>query len=85
MRPAENAGKYDNPEFDNLVRQARSQRDNAERRRLLQRAEQVAVGQDVALVPVFLVPTQVVFDASKWTGVDLDFFGHLTYQTISLK
>lgn len=82
---AENAGKYDNPEFDGLVRQARTQRDNAERRRLLQQAERVAIGQDVALVPVFFVPTQLVFDASKWTGVDLDFFGHLTYQTISLK
>ena len=82
---AENAGKYDNPQFDDLIRQARAQRDNAERRRLLQRAEQIAIGQDVALVPAFYIPFQLVFDASKWMGVDLDFFGHLTFQTISLK
>ncbi|MGI8809799.1 MAG: peptide ABC transporter substrate-binding protein [Acidimicrobiales bacterium] len=82
---AENAGKYDNPQFDDLIGQARAQRDNGERRRLLQRAEQIAIGQDVALIPAFWVPTQHVFDASKWTGVTLDFFGHLSFQTISLK
>jgi len=82
---AENAGKYANTEFNDLVRQARAQRDDGERRTLLKRAEQIAIGQDLALVPTFYVPNQVVFDADKWTGVDLDFFGHLTFQTISLK
>ena len=81
----QNVGKYDDAEFDDLISQARAQRDNAERRRLLQRAEQIAIGEDLALAPTFYVPTQLVFDATKWAGVSLDFFGHLTFQTMSLK
>ncbi len=80
----ENVGKYDDAEFNDLIAQSRAQRDNAERRRLLQRAEQIAIGRDVALAPTFYVPALLVFDASKWTGVGLDFFGHLTFQTMSL-
>ncbi|HVF14213.1 MAG TPA: ABC transporter substrate-binding protein [Acidimicrobiales bacterium] len=82
---AENAGKYDDAEFNDLIGQARAQRDNAERRRLLQRAEQIAIGRDVALAPTFYVPTLLVFDATKWSGVGLDFFGDVSFQTMSLE
>jgi oligopeptide transport system substrate-binding protein len=82
---AENSGGYDNAEFNNLIQQARTQRGDAERKRLYQSAERLAIGQDVALIPGWYIKSLVVFDAQKWTPITLDFFAHVNYDTLSLK
>lgn len=83
---SENFSGYDSAEFNSLIQQARSQKSDAERRRLYQAAERLAIGRDVALMPSRLVPSIMVYDAKKWTGVELDFFGHgLWYSKISLR
>ena len=43
-----NYGRWNNPEFDKLVDQARTSRDDAERRSLYAQAEQIEVVDDAA-------------------------------------
>ena len=82
---AENVTGYDNPEFNSLIARARSQKDDTERRRIYQEAERLAVGRDLAIIPAFYQPILYVFDADKWTGVQIDFFGALYFERISLR
>ncbi len=81
----DNDGRYANPQFDALVEQGRTQRDDAERARLYREAEKIAIGQDLALVPTFYRTQYRVFDSKKWAGVGLDFFENPTLPTIGLK
>jgi oligopeptide transport system substrate-binding protein len=81
----DNDGKYNNPEFDKLVEQGRTQKDDAERAKLYRQAEKIAIGQDLALIPTFYRTQYRVFDSKKWSGVGLDFFENPTYATIGLK
>ncbi|MDQ4098012.1 MAG: ABC transporter substrate-binding protein [Actinomycetota bacterium] len=84
---AENFSRYDNAEFNGLIQQARRQKNDAERKRLYQAAERIAIGRDLAVIPTFWAYSLTVYDASKWTGVDFDFIGHgaVTFSKISLK
>lgn len=83
---AENVTGYDDAEFNSLLQQARAQKNDAERKRLYQAAERVAIGRDLAVIPGQYQPSITVFNAQKWAGVDFDFFGHgLTYSSIYLK
>lgn len=82
---AQNRLGYESPEVDALIQQARSQRNEVERKRLYQTAERLAIGRDVALIPGWHVKSVFVFDAKKWTNVTTDFFGHVSYETMSLK
>lgn len=81
----DNDGKYRNPQFDALVQRARGQQDDAERRRLVNQAERIAVGQDMALTPTWYRTQYRVFDSRKWAGVELDFHENPTFETIGLK
>jgi oligopeptide transport system substrate-binding protein len=82
---ADNAAHYQNAAFDALIGQERGEHDASARRKLVQAAEQMAIGRDMALIPTFNVPRIVAFDATKWNGVALDFFGAPTYTTMSLR
>lgn len=81
----DNDGKYANPEFDALVAKARGQKNEADRKRSIQQAEQIAIGRDVALIPTFYRTQYRVFDSRKFTGVELDFYENPTIANISLK
>ncbi len=81
----DNDGRYSNPEFDSLLTRARGEKDDAERRRLLQEAERLAINRDLAVVPTFYRTQHRVFDSTKWTGVGLDFYENPTIANISLK
>ncbi|MEA2716903.1 MAG: oligopeptide transport system substrate-binding protein [Actinomycetota bacterium] len=81
----DNDSKYSNPQVDALIEQGRSQKDDAERVKLYRQAEQIAIGQDVAVLPTFYRTQYRVFDSKKWAGVSLDFFEDPTLAKISLK
>lgn len=79
-------GGYHSPEFESLIKQARAQKNEVERRRLYQAAERQAVAKDQAVIPGNVQASFLAFNAQKWGGVDWDFFGHgLTYSSIHLK
>lgn len=82
----QNYSRYDNGEFEALLGQARGQKDVAERRRLFQAAERLAIGRDVGVIPTFNQPYVYVFDAAEWAGVAFEFFGMgFKYELIHLR
>jgi len=82
---ADNTGKYSNPAFDALVVKARATKDAGERLDLIKQAEQLAIGTDLGLIPLFNRTQYRVFDSKKWTGVGLDYTESATFATISRK
>jgi ABC-type oligopeptide transport system substrate-binding subunit len=81
----DNDGKYSNPEVDRLLTQSKSQKSDAERERIIEEIERIAIGRDLALTPTFYRTAYRVFDSNKWTGLGLDFFERPTLGTVSLK
>lgn len=77
-----NASRYSNPDFDQLLDDARATTDQAERVRLLRAAEQLAIGDDLALVPYRYDTIPAVLDAERWAGLTLNFFGNPTIETM---
>ena len=63
-----NDGRYSDAEYDNLVRQAASMPDGAERMRLLRQAEDIAITRDQALIPIYHYVSQNMIDLTKWDG-----------------
>jgi ABC-type oligopeptide transport system substrate-binding subunit len=82
---ADNDSRYNNPRVDALILQLRAAKTDADRLKAAQEAETIAIGQDQAVIPTFYRTQYRVFDSSKWTGVQLDFFENPTLAAISLK
>jgi oligopeptide transport system substrate-binding protein len=81
----DNDGKYANTEVDNLLKQAKTQRNDAERERTIKEIERIAIGRDLALAPTFYRTAYRVYDSTKWSGLGLDFFERPTLSAVSLK
>ncbi|HZQ77280.1 MAG TPA: ABC transporter substrate-binding protein [Acidimicrobiia bacterium] len=85
LPPGDNRGRYVNKQFDDLLAQARQAPDETQRASLIKQAEKIAIGDDLALIPMWYRDQYRAFDSTKWTGVDLDFFENATLSTIGLK
>jgi len=85
LPPGDNRGRYVNKQFDDLLAQARKASDDSQRASLIKQAEKIAIGDDMALIPMWYRDQYRAFDSAKWTGVDIDFFENPTLATISLK
>ncbi|HEV7863232.1 MAG TPA: ABC transporter substrate-binding protein [Acidimicrobiia bacterium] len=83
--PGDNRGRYNNAKFDDLLVQARKTPDEAERAKLIKQAEKIAIGDDLALIPMWYRDQYRVFDAAKWQNVSMDFNENPTLSVISLK
>jgi oligopeptide transport system substrate-binding protein len=81
----DNRGRYDNPAFDAELAKERATKDPAVRVEHIRAAEKIAIGQDLALIPLWNRTQYRAFDATKWTGVGLDFFEDPTLVTAAQK
>jgi oligopeptide transport system substrate-binding protein len=80
----DNRGRYSNPAFDKLVEDARAEKDEAQRTRMLQQAEKMAL-DDMAIIPMWNRTQYRLFDSKEFTGGAMDFNEDPTLETISLK
>ena len=64
----ENAGRYNNPVFDSLIRTAARSTDNAERLALLHQAEYIAVAEDTAILPLYFEKSYQLINTDMWQG-----------------
>ena len=85
LPPGDNRGRYVNKAFDDLLVQARKAPDDGQRASLIKQAEKTAIGDDMALIPMWYRDQYRAFDSAKWKNVDIDFFENPTLATISLK
>jgi ABC-type oligopeptide transport system substrate-binding subunit len=82
---ASNEGGYGSGAFEEVLAQGQGASDEDERVRLFRQAEQIAIGQDAALIPLWYRTAYRVYDAKRWEGVGIDFFENPTLTTIRPK
>ncbi len=82
--PGNNSGRYSNPQLDKLLDEGQAETDATKRAADYRAAEKLAIGQDLALIPLWY-RTQYRIFSSKFVGVNLDFFENPTLATIGLK
>ncbi|WP_226353453.1 ABC transporter substrate-binding protein [Pseudonocardia sp. ICBG601] len=81
----DNRGRYSNPEFDKLLAQAAQTQDEAARNDLYKRAEKIAIGDDLALIPLWFRQQSRLVNTEKFGNVNMDFSEDPTFDTITLK
>jgi oligopeptide transport system substrate-binding protein len=80
-----NYSRYSNPEFDTIVAKASATKDDAERSTLWKQAEKIAIGRDLAVMPLFARQQFRLVDNTKWGNVNMDFSEDPTFDKIFLK
>ena len=83
LAPGDNRGRYQNPEFDSLLDKALEADDESEKVALTKQAERIAIGDDLALIPLWYRTQHRVFSAA-FTNVSMDFFENPALARISL-
>ncbi|MEU9128982.1 ABC transporter substrate-binding protein [Kitasatospora sp. NPDC048540] len=81
----DNRGRYSNPAFDALLQKATASKDQAERTKLYQQAEKLAIGDDLALIPLWNRTQQRVANTEKWVNLSYDFNENPTLSKVSQK
>jgi oligopeptide transport system substrate-binding protein len=81
----DNRGRYSNPEFDRLMDQASATKDEAQRDDLYKQAEKIAIGDDLALIPMFERQQYRLINTEKFANLGMDFYENPTLETITLK
>ena len=66
--PGDNRGRYSNPQFDSLLAQGQAEPDAAKRADLYKQAEKIAIGQDLALIPLWYRTQYRAFDSRSSSG-----------------
>jgi oligopeptide transport system substrate-binding protein len=62
----DNYSRWSNSKFDDLIEQAAATKDEAERNDLYKQAEKIAIGDELANIPMFVRQQFRAFDSSKW-------------------
>ena len=81
----DNRGRYSNPQFDSLLAQASSTQDDAKRNDLYKQAEKIAIGDDLALIPLWARQQSRLVNTAKFANIKFDFYENPTLATITLK
>ena len=81
----ENAGRYNNPSFDSLMRTASRTTENAERLALLHQAEYIAVAEDTAIIPLYFEKSYQLINTGTWQGWYANPADIHTFSSIKLK
>jgi len=81
----DNKGRYSNPQFDQLVAKAAGTPDETARNDLYKQAEKVAIGDDLAVIPLFVRQQYRLANTAKFGNVKMDFFENPTLAQITQK
>ena len=63
-----NGGKYNNPEFDELIKKAARMPGGKERMATLKKAEELLITQDQGIMPIYYYALPQMIDTDKWGG-----------------
>jgi oligopeptide transport system substrate-binding protein len=81
----DNIERYSNPKVDELLKKGAATKDDAERIKVYQEVERIAVGEDQALIPMFQRFQFRLANTDKFTNLRMDFFENPDFSIISLK
>jgi oligopeptide transport system substrate-binding protein len=81
----DNKGRYSNKEFDDLLTQAKANPDEKERIRLYNKAEKIAIGDDLAEIPLWNRTQHRLANTAKFINLRMDFNENPDLSIISMK
>jgi oligopeptide transport system substrate-binding protein len=81
----DNRGRYSNSKFDDLLKKARASKDQAERIKLQREAEKLAIGDDLALIPLWNRIQMRLAATDKFINLRMNFNEHPDLPLISTK
>jgi oligopeptide transport system substrate-binding protein len=81
----DNRGRYSNKEFDDLLKEAKSNKDAAARNKLYQQAEKIAIGDDLAEIPLWNRTQHRLANTDKFINMRMDFNENPDLTVISIK
>jgi oligopeptide transport system substrate-binding protein len=81
----DNRGRYSNSEFDDLLKEAKANPDEAARTKLYQEAETIAIGDDLALIPLWNRTQHRLANTDKFINLRMDFSENPDLTVISIK
>jgi oligopeptide transport system substrate-binding protein len=80
-----NYSRYSNPEVDDILARANATQDEAQRNELWKQAEQIAIGRDLAVMPMFARQQFRLLATDRFNNINMDFSEDPTFAEISLK
>jgi oligopeptide transport system substrate-binding protein len=81
----DNKGRYSNPKFDQLLKDAKANKDEAARIKLYQQAEKIAIGDDLAEIPLWNRTQHRLANTEKYINMRMDFNENPDLSVISIK
>jgi len=81
----DNRGRYSNKKFDDLLKDAKGEKDEAKRNGLYQQAEKIAIADDQALIPLWIRTQHRLANTSKYINLRMDFSENPDLYEISIK
>ncbi len=81
----DNKGRYSNKEFDDLLAKAKANPDEKERIRLYNQAEKIAIGDDMAEIPLWNRTQHRLANTEKFINLRMDFNENPDLSIISIK
>jgi oligopeptide transport system substrate-binding protein len=81
----DNRGRYSNDKFDDLLSQAKGEKDEGKRTGLYQQAEKLAIGDDLALIPLWNRTQHRLANTEKFINLRMDFHEDPDLRVISIK
>jgi oligopeptide transport system substrate-binding protein len=81
----DNRGRYSNKQVDDLLAQGRAEKDEGKRTSLYQQAEKIAIGDDLALIPLWNRTQHRLANTDKWINMRMDFNENPDLTVISMK
>jgi oligopeptide transport system substrate-binding protein len=81
----DNRGRYSNTKFDDLLKEAKGNTDEAARIKLYQQAEKIAIGDDLAVIPLWNRTQHRLANTEKFINMRMDFNENPDLTVISIK
>ncbi len=81
----DNRGRYSNSKFDDLLKEGRATKDEAERIKKYQEAERIAIGDDLAVIPLWNRTQHRLANTAKFINMRMDFSENPDLYEISIK
>jgi oligopeptide transport system substrate-binding protein len=81
----DNAGRYSNPHVDRLLDRARLTADEPARAAVYERAERIAIGEDLALIPLWYHRQYRLAARDRFVNLRMDWHGNADLAVISLR
>jgi oligopeptide transport system substrate-binding protein len=81
----DNRGRYCSKAFDDLLDKAKAAKDDNERVKIYQQAEKIAIGDDLALIPLWNRTQNRLANSAKFVNLRMDFNENADLSVISIK